>query len=469
MNSAPSLGIPPLAGLCTYQEAARVGYDVDQNVELLRRYNFVESRLVQLYSLRLTETPEWEVKGAFSCHMWLDAEHAKSLRDRAHEMRRPPLYMDKVPDERLQALMDEALCARNTIELLVGVYRVLKPALVRAYQTHLTETNPLVDHPTRRLLRFAVLEEEEMIAWGEAAIMALLHTGEDRQAAADWAEHLEAFVTAAGGIHGTVPVPDDAVLPAARFQYQPFTPSFFPKRDARFREGYNFNFPPFLVSGDITRDPRERTLALMCRRLLEMDVPEMMASIVAETHGKPWDYYRDMARQVWDEARHSMIGETYFEANGLDWTQIPLPLHFPLSLNLLRTPVERHAVLFSIEHGLMRPETGKKYERLTALESGDPLAAMFQDYDWADEVLHKNIGLRWLKGDLNDVKDILAFAQERHQADEVAQMQADYIARTGTPQRDWWLELCEKALGPGVAGPLPDRDRSVDAPMFVNA
>ena len=45
------------------------------------------------------------------------------------------------------------------------------------------------------------------------------------------------------------------------------------------------------------------------KRLREIDVPEMMASIIAETPGKPWGYYRDMTRQLWDEARHAMMGE----------------------------------------------------------------------------------------------------------------------------------------------------------------
>ena len=47
----------------------------------------------------------------------------------------------------------------------------------------------------------------------------------------------------------------------------------------------------------------------MCKRLREIDVPEMMAPILFKTHGKPWEYYRDMSRQLWDEARHAMMGE----------------------------------------------------------------------------------------------------------------------------------------------------------------
>ena len=45
----------------------------------------------------------------------------------------------------------------------------------------------------------------------------------------------------------------------------------------------------------------------------------------------------------------------------------------------------------------MPAETGKRFEYETAVEAGDPLSAHFHDYDWADEVLHAQIGRRWLK------------------------------------------------------------------------
>ena len=59
---------------------------------------------------------------------------------------------------------------------------------------------------------------------------------------------------------------------------------------------------------------RAKALMMLFKRIREIDVPEMMASIIFETKGKPWDYYRDMSRQLWDEARHAMMGEVGFVA-----------------------------------------------------------------------------------------------------------------------------------------------------------
>lgn len=169
MSASPSLGIPELAGLCTYEDAARVGYSVDENVRRLVRYHWVERRLMDVALSHLTATPEWEVKCALSLHQWQNAEHADAIARRVSEMRSPAPRMDLAPDAALDAWIEEVLRARDTVELLTGLCRVAHSALASAYREHLAKTNPLVDHPTRRVLRFALLEVEEALAWGARA------------------------------------------------------------------------------------------------------------------------------------------------------------------------------------------------------------------------------------------------------------------------------------------------------------
>ena len=80
----------------------------------------------------------------------------------------------------------------------------------------------------------------------------------------------------------------------------------------------------------------------------------MMASIITETPSKPWDYYRDMTRQLWDEARHAMMGEAGFANLGIDWPKkVMINYTWSLALNTQLKPIERHAVLYFIEQGLM--------------------------------------------------------------------------------------------------------------------
>src|SRR6185436_7398555 len=125
--------------------------------------------------------------------------------------------------------------------------------------------------------------------------------------------------------------------------------------------------------------PEPKVLMMLYKRLREIDVPEMMATIIHETGGKPREYYRDMTRQLWDEARHAMMGEVGFESLGIDWARdVMVNFTWSLALNTQLTPIERHAVLYFIEQGLM-PRTGKRFEWETAIAAKNPLCAMFQD------------------------------------------------------------------------------------------
>src|SRR5438094_7627161 len=132
----PRLGIPELGGVCRYDEVGTPGFGVEENVALLKRYNWVETRLTDLFLTQLTATPEWEVKDAFALHVWLDAEHAKWLQERVAELRHPPHNFHIPPDPALEAWLQEALRSEGTVELLVAIYRVIKPALLEAYRAH---------------------------------------------------------------------------------------------------------------------------------------------------------------------------------------------------------------------------------------------------------------------------------------------------------------------------------------------
>jgi hypothetical protein len=392
MSAAPRIGIPALAGLCSLQDATRIGYTVDDSVARLLRYHWVEKRLSEIAVKRLTGTPEWEVKGALALHQWLDSEHATALRERIREMRHPLPRLDVAPTG--CEAVEELEHAETTAALLAGMLAI-RQQLLAEYREHYERSNPLVDQPTRRMLRLIILEEAEMIEW-----------------------LVQAVAARPSGKLGT---------------------DFTPQRDERFGESCNFNFPPHNVYALAYVPADERNLALLCKRLLEMDVPEMMASFITEKTAQPWEFYRDYKRQLWDEARHSMMGEAAFEARGLDWTRIPLNIGFALRLNLHATPEERQLLLYSIEQSLMPGDTGKRYEYETALRAGDELSAHFQDFDWADEVLHAQIGRRWLKPDATAL-DRAAQVHEKTWAALAA-----YRARQN--QRDWWNEFVRNVLG----------------------
>mgnify|MGYP000049965234 CR=1 FL=1 len=434
-----NLGISPLAGICTYEEACRIGYDVDYNVNLLKRYVYIETQLNAIMAAHIADSPEWEVKCALSLHLWLDAEHSASVRKRIIEMREPPLHLDKVPDPKLQHLMEEVIRSANTLELLVGLYRVVKPELVRSMNQHLQQTNPLADQPTCRLLKFIVQEEAEMIVWGEEAVKALIRTSEDAQTAEQWERHLAAYLQDAGGISGDLAKRTDSVLPDPRNDGKDFEMNGVPRRDERFSETYNYAGKIDEYYVDEQRPIDERTYALLYKRIREMDVPEWMGPIIYKTKGKPWEYYQDLSRQLWDEARHAMLGEVGLYQDGIPFYKYPIEFLSSLLLNTKFEPIEAHIALWGIEQSLMKKDTGKRWEWIIAKQSDNLLAGMFQDYDWADEVLHAQIGRKWLVtelGSLDQLQQRATLVIERFVAEKI-EISGQYEHQ----QKQWWSEF----------------------------
>jgi hypothetical protein len=427
--------LPPVAGLCTMEEAMRKGLSVEACVTRLKRYHYAFKRLHQILLARLTSEPVYELKMAFSLHAHYCAEHVLALRRRVGEMREPPLGLELVPDPHLEVLFDEILASPTTEELLLGLYAIALPAVKAALERHQVDTNPLADHPSIRVCRFALLEVEEMLRYGGQALDSMVDEAA-RQKAEPWLELLRNCLNAARGISG---VEAESEARSERFHSRrPYVYDGRPKRDERFPDPYNMGVNAEVFLYDEHFPPAPKTLMMFYKRLREIDVPEMMASIITETPNKPWDYYRDMTRQLWDEARHAMMGEVGFVNLGVDWRKVMVNFTWSLALNTQLKPIERHAVLYFIEQGLM-PKTGKRFEWEVGQASGNPLAALFQDYDWADEVLHARVGRDWYLREFKNAHEATRYGDECWS--KVLMGWSDWKRQGLTQHRNWWPEV----------------------------
>jgi hypothetical protein len=333
--------------------------------------------------------------------------------------------------------------------------------LDQAARQYMEDTHPLTDAPSRRVLKFARLELDEMQQFGMKAVEALGAPATMR----DWfTTVLDPMLRAAGGMDGTALVdpaePDGLASPPPaqpdlqelrRYSKTPYQYDPVPQRDERFTDPWNqgVNAEAFLYSDQYPA--RAKVLMMLYKRLREIDVPEMMASIITETKGKPWGYYRDMSRQLWDEARHAMMGEVGFVALGVDWTKAKVTFNWSYRLNTECTPLERHGVLYFIEQGLM-PKTGKRYEFEVASDSGLPLAATIQDFDWADEVLHSQIGRQWYVPEFAGLKDALDYGDNAWS--KILSNWTTVKQQGLTQHENWWPAIYDQACA--AAGETPD-------------
>jgi hypothetical protein len=444
--------LPTLAGLGSMEEAFHEGLSVEESVKRLKRFHYSFWRLHQICIAHITAEPIYELKMAFSLHGYLAAENDTAIRSRVGEMREPPLGLEKIPHPALGVFFDEILSTPSTEERVLGLYAKAFPALRVSLRRYITQTNMLADAPSRRVCRMALLDLDEICAYGEKAVAALV-SEEQSQASKQWLSLLDVCLGAAGGLDGVGRILEEQE-PTRYYSSQPYIYDGEPKRDARFPDPFNMGVNAEVFLYDPEKPPEPKMLMMFYKRLREIDVPEMMASIITETKGKPWGYYRDMTRQLWDEARHAMMGEAGFASLDLDWGKLVMVnATWARGLNLQLSPKERHAVLYFIEQGLM-PKTGKRFEWEVSRQISNPISKTFQDFDWADEVLHARIGRDWYVADMPSAAEAISYGDISWN-----KVMADWQLwkKDGlTQHRNWWPDLyrayCEKS------GTKPDLD-----------
>lgn len=444
-------GLPALVGLMDMKSASTNGLTITESVDRIKKLHWALRRLHGIFVAHLASMPIYELKMAFSLHAHYCAEHVLHLAGRVREMRQPPYGLDKSPHPSLDIFFDEILASPSTPALILGLYEQAIPAVHSALEALLRDTSRLFDHPTYRAVRFALIEFSEIRDYADSAVHAIV-TDADRTTLGAWSTSLKNILAHAGGLDGTMP--RATTEPTRVFSAQPFHYNSIPQRDERFIDPYNMgvNAEAMLFNPEIPAQPK--TLMLFFKRMREIDVPEMMSSILAETSGKPWEYYRDMTRQLWDEARHAMMGEVGFVSLGIDWRTIPFNFTWSLGLNTMLTPLERHAVLFTIEQGLMPKKTGKEYEWEVAVASANRLSELIQDYDWADEIVHAKVGRDWLVPQIGSQAEALAFGDKSWSRTLVdwAKWREDGL----TEHRNWWAEVYAKACEHWGIAPDPN-------------
>lgn len=441
--------LPTLAGLCTIERAVAQGtagtdgepvWSLEQSVERLKRLHYVLKRMCETFTAWIPSEAIYELKTLFSHHAYLCAEQVTLLRRRVSEMREPPLGLDRIPHAGLEQLLDEIVAAPTTHARLWGMYTVALPAVLEACTRLQAHAHPLADAPTVRIAKLMHFELSEVVSVGQASCDVLIDAAL-REELAPWSEELAQCLLAAGALDGTLPL--GPPLPNARYSREPYVFCSEPQRDARFQDSFNAGVNPEAFLYDERFAPQDKTLMMHYKRLRELDVPEMMASILVELREQePWEFHYEMTRQLWDEARHAMMGEVGFASLAIDWSQIPINFTWSRNLNAQLDARERHGVLFFIEQGLM-PRTGKRYEWEVGLASGQPLSGLFQDFDWADEVLHAQIGRRWYVPRYSSLNQALEYGDKCWS--KVLSHWRSYREQGLTEHRNWWPDLYRQA------------------------
>lgn len=179
-------------------------YSVRQSVTYIQNYRYAEERMMRMMAGWIALTPELAVKLEMARQVYEDALHADALGKRLPELR-AQAQVSKAPNqafaEFIQAIEDKEQW-EDTIERLVGIFRVLKPHLIAHYSAHVSAANPVYEPPTLRILARLVEEEKAHVEKGLVLLDDLLDTPEKHRRAAAWQAHLEELLAKSGGVTG---------------------------------------------------------------------------------------------------------------------------------------------------------------------------------------------------------------------------------------------------------------------------
>lgn len=346
--------------------------DFEQNRRLLNRYRFIEYEGLRILAAWLPATAKMEWKLAMGRFLWEDAQHVQHLYKRLFEVQIPAFRPPE--DEALEHLMAEAINAPNEADLLAGLFRVIKPALLAAYAWHSEQTFANPDAPTLYAFKHIMLDKQAQVAWA--------HDELAHHPTSDWERYLASLLTAAGGVTGRETRIDPPPAPSSRTAFKA------PKQAARDKR-----FSLVDPAVERTKVKKDERLDDFENYSQEMLAAETIALVMFESPDMPWAFVYDSARHCYDEARHCRLGIDWLEQHGLDYTAVPqnTPIY---AWRSQYDPATQYAMLTMGNEAHVFPHRHKQLEAYK--EMGDKLSAEFVSYDMADERQHVAFGHKWL-------------------------------------------------------------------------
>jgi len=334
----------------------------------------------------LPGVPDWDVKNEIGLHIWEDADACERLRGRLREMRSQ--HPEKGIPDGLHHLARELECASNSRELIVTVYLVVKKALLETYRLHPTLTYPVFDRPTIKVLGELTEIYEHQVAWAEQMI-AQWEQGSGRAGECGsvgvWHGYIAAVLVAAGGVDGSET--------ATRFPPRPEGHArLLPWKECQREPGFLLFDPATDVEPDRATQPDAHREWRFRHYLNEMTAAETLGSILWMTPEMPWEFQYNTARHLWDEVRHSQLGQLVIQKLGYKVKDIWQVVQI---YNVMMTlpAVDQYALLTTVIEPNGMPEKRRNIEHFETIH--DDVAAQAISYDWSDENYHIRWGKKW--------------------------------------------------------------------------
>ncbi len=181
-------------------------FSVEETARRVGNYKWIEMKIFELMGGWVATVPELDLKLKLGTHCYHHAFHSELWHKRLPELREMnPERMTVPANPEMEAFVEalgEPEASDQTIEKMVGMYRVLLPHVIAAYTYHQNNTSTITDAPTIRSLGFCLQDDMEEWREGEMILQSLIVTPDDADRAAAHHAKLTKLMNAAGGVTG---------------------------------------------------------------------------------------------------------------------------------------------------------------------------------------------------------------------------------------------------------------------------
>lgn len=186
-------------------------YDVEATARRVRNFRYAEEWQMMTLGGWVATIPEIPVKTGLGKIIWETAQAANALGLRLPELRcgRKSVTASESSNQGFASFIQavaEPEAPDRSIDKLVGIFDVLKPHLIEAYERHMHETDQICDAPTIEILDDINRKTRRHVAWGQEVLDRLCDTDAKREQRRVRQGQLQAQLEACGGVTGELRV-----------------------------------------------------------------------------------------------------------------------------------------------------------------------------------------------------------------------------------------------------------------------
>ena len=346
----------------------------------------------------------WGQRKELPALIFRSMRRVQDLRQRGRELGVSFEEMHFAGNVAARALLDKLCHAPSVADLVQGGMIVVHSALISAIEEYLKQNEGVYDLPSVALLEADREEIKGQLAWAQNALSELAQTagGKPNENFICEIKSLCADLPALLREHATRS--NSPLKTGRRIGALPFA-------DAKLPLGFrHLEFGPEALSKEADYAARSRYHAI--NFLQEVQAADSCASMLFEAPDMPWDFFLDLSRHMWDEARHAMFGEAKLKDFGTDAAAAGLSTK-AYAMRQTLTPLDRYAALSTQEADAF---PGKHVGLKEAVANSDALSAKAWSYDIADETQHLRFGTKWIPVMIEKVGEPRSYEQVKEDA-----------------------------------------------------